>query len=110
MAHRRYRLGAAIGLAASGDADELIALRPDCVVYAASGPERDAVAVKDYLRLLEAGINVVTTTSTRLAYPPTFDPTWRDQLARTFGRHSISPWCGTEPRAAPTVNYSVEPR
>jgi len=26
-----------IGLAATGDADSLIALRPDCVVYAASG-------------------------------------------------------------------------
>ena len=31
-----------IGLAATNDADALIALKPDCVVYAASGPERDA--------------------------------------------------------------------
>jgi hypothetical protein len=34
-----------IGVTASNDADKLIALRPDCVVYAASGPERDADAV-----------------------------------------------------------------
>ena len=34
-----------IGLAATDDADALLALRPDCVVYAASGPERDAAAV-----------------------------------------------------------------
>ncbi len=62
--------GEPMGLAATNDADALIALRPDCVVYAASGPERDAGAVPDYVRLLEAGINVVSTTSTSLVYPP----------------------------------------
>jgi 2,4-diaminopentanoate dehydrogenase len=73
--------GTAIGVAATNDADALIALRPDCVVYAASGPERDAGAVPDYLRLLEAGINVVSTTSTSLIYPPAyFVKEWRDQL------------------------------
>ena len=54
--------GGAIGLAATNDAAALIALEPDCVVYAASGPERDGGAVPDYVRLLEAGINVVSTT------------------------------------------------
>src|ERR1700761_5107573 len=39
-----------IGLAATTDADALIALKPDCVVYAASGPDRDAGAVPDYVR------------------------------------------------------------
>ena len=73
--------GTPIGVAATNDADALIALRPDCVVYAASGPERDAGAVPDYLRLLEAGINVVSTTSTSLVYPPAyFATTWREQL------------------------------
>ncbi|MGH3677853.1 MAG: NAD(P)H-dependent amine dehydrogenase family protein [Mycobacterium sp.] len=73
--------GPPIGLAATHDADALIALQPDCVVYAASGPEREAGAVPDYLRLLEAGINVVSTTSTSLVYPPAyFAPDWRDQL------------------------------
>jgi 2,4-diaminopentanoate dehydrogenase len=71
-----------LGLAATGDAEALIALRPDCVVYAASGPDRDAGAVPDYVRLLEAGINVVSTTSTSLIYPPAYyAPQWRDQLA-----------------------------
>ena len=60
----------ALGIAATNDTDALVALEPDCVVYAASGPERDAGAVPDYVRLLEAGINVVTTTSTELVYPP----------------------------------------
>jgi 2,4-diaminopentanoate dehydrogenase len=73
--------GEPIGVAATNDADSLIALAPDCVVYAASGPERDAGAVPDYLRLLEAGINVVSTSSTSLVYPPAYySPEWRDQL------------------------------
>lgn len=73
--------GEPIGVAATNDVDALIALKPDCVVYAASGPERDAAAVPDYLRLLEAGINVVSTSSTSLVYPPAYYATeWRDQL------------------------------
>src|SRR5436305_41763 len=64
---------APVGLTATNDADALIALRPDCVVYSASGPERDAAAVPDYARLLSAGINVVATTSTRLVYPTVFE-------------------------------------
>ncbi|AMO60943.1 dihydro dipicolinate reductase [Mycolicibacterium phlei] len=73
--------GEPLGITATNDADALIALKPDCVVYAASGPERDAGAVPDYLRLLEAGINVVSTTSTTLIYPPAYySPEWRAQL------------------------------
>ncbi len=69
------------GVAATDDADALIALAPDAVVYAASGPERDGAAVPDYLWLLKAGINVVSTSSTSLVYPPSyFAPDWREQL------------------------------
>jgi hypothetical protein len=63
-----------LGVAATDDADALIALAPDAVVYAGA-------AVPDYLRLLNAGINVVSTSSTSLVYPPSyFVPDWRDQL------------------------------
>jgi hypothetical protein len=73
--------GAPLGLAATNDADALVALKPDCVVYAASGPDRDGAAVPDYLKFLSAGINVVSTSSTSLVYPPSyFAPEWRDQL------------------------------
>src|ERR1700738_3995569 len=73
--------GAPLGLAATNDADALIALAPDCVVYAASGPDRDGAAVPDYLRFLSAGINVVSTSSTSLVYPPSYIALyWRDQL------------------------------
>ncbi len=71
-----------LGVAATGDADLLLGLGPDCVVYAASGPERGAGAVPDYERLLGAGINVVTTTSTDLVYPPAADPALRERLAK----------------------------
>ena len=47
--------GDPIGLAVTTDADALIALKPDCVIYAASGPERDALAIPDYVKLLSAG-------------------------------------------------------
>ena len=63
-----------MGVMATNDADALIALAPDCVVYAASGPQRDAAAVPDYVRLLRAGINVVSTSSTSLVYPPSYVP------------------------------------
>jgi 2,4-diaminopentanoate dehydrogenase len=84
--------GDPIGIAATNDAEALIALRPDCVVYAASGPDRDAGAVPDYLRLLGAGINVVSTSSTSLVYPPAYySPQWRGQLeaAATAGNVSF---------------------
>ncbi len=86
--------GKPLGVTATNDADALISLAPDCVVYAASGPERDGAAVPDYLRLLRAGVNVVSTSSTSLVYPPAyFAPDWRDQLeaaARPAARRSTS--------------------
>jgi 2,4-diaminopentanoate dehydrogenase len=90
--------GEAIGLAATDDVDELLALRPDCIVYAASGPDRDAASVPDYVRFLAAGVNVVTTSSTRLIYPPAFDPAYREQLAAAAAEGGASLYAsGIEP-------------
>lgn len=91
--------GEPIGLAATDDADALIALEPECVVYAAAGPERDALAIPDYVKLLEAGINIVTTSTTRLVNPHAYQPTgWRDQLAAAAGRGRVSLYAsGIEP-------------
>src|ERR1044072_3004317 len=61
--------GDPIRLTTANDVDALIALKPDCIIYAASGPERDALAVPDYVKLLSAGVNVVTTSTTRLVNP-----------------------------------------
>ncbi|MFV9633478.1 dihydrodipicolinate reductase [Mycobacterium neumannii] len=83
--------GDPIGVTATNDADALIALQPDCAVYTASGPERDAGAVPDYVKLLEAGINVVSTSSTTLIYPPAYySPEWRDQMERAAKKGSAS--------------------
>ena len=45
-----------VGVAATDDVDALLALRPDCVVYNPMWPDTDEV-----VRLLEAGVNVVST-------------------------------------------------
>jgi 2,4-diaminopentanoate dehydrogenase len=91
--------GEPIGLAATNDADALIGLKPDCVIYAASGPERDALAIPDYVKLLEAGINVVTTSTTRLVNPHAYEPAeWRDQLVAAAKQGQASLYAsGIEP-------------
>ncbi|OBB74201.1 dihydrodipicolinate reductase [Mycobacterium sp. 852014-52144_SCH5372336] len=91
--------GQPIGVATTTDADALIGLRPDCVVYAASGPERDALAIPDYVKLLNAGINVVTTSTTHLVNPHAYEPAeWRDQLAAAAKEGQVSLYAsGIEP-------------
>jgi len=64
---------------ATADVDALLALAPDCVCYTASGEARPGEAVDDYSRILEAGINVVTTSVPGLLYPTGFD---RSQVMR----------------------------
>jgi hypothetical protein len=83
--------GHPIGVTATNDVDALLALEPDCVIYAASGPERDAGALPDYERILSAGVNVVTTTSTTLINPLAYEPSHRERLeaATRAGRSSI---------------------
>ncbi len=51
-------LGRKLGISATNDLNALIALSPDCVVYMPLHPN-----VEDMVRLLRAGINVVTTAS-----------------------------------------------
>src|ERR1700753_4097248 len=91
--------GEPVGVTATNDADALIALKPDCVVYAASGPERDALAIPDYVKLLQAGINVVTTSTTRLVNPHAYQPAeWRDQLVAAAKQGQVSLYAsGIEP-------------
>lgn len=91
--------GEPIGLKATNDADALIALKPDCVIYAASGSERDALAIPDYAKLLEAGINVVTTSTTRMVNPHAYEPAeWRDQLVAAAKQGQVSLYAsGIEP-------------
>jgi hypothetical protein len=86
------------GVLATSDVDALLALEPDCVVYAASGPERDAGAIDDYERILSAGVNVVTTTSTTLINPLAYVPAHRERLEAATGAGGASIYAsGIEP-------------
>ncbi|GLZ14477.1 diacylglycerol kinase [Actinomadura sp. NBRC 104425] len=62
-------LGRALGVTATGDADEALALRPDCVVYTAMADVRLAEALDDLCRILRAGVNVVSSSPVFLQFP-----------------------------------------
>jgi 2,4-diaminopentanoate dehydrogenase len=66
--------GRKLGVAATNDADALLALRPDCVCYTAVGESRPAACIDDFCRMLAAGVNVVTTSVPGLVHPAGFDP------------------------------------
>ncbi|MPY96427.1 MAG: diacylglycerol kinase [Actinophytocola sp.] len=62
-------LGRELGVAATTDADALLALRPDCVVHTAMADHRIPEAIEDLCRFLRAGINVVSSGPVFLQYP-----------------------------------------
>ena len=62
-----------LGIETTADVDVFLAGSPDCVCYTASGESRPTEAVDDCCRLLEAGINVVTTSVPGLLYPAGYD-------------------------------------
>ena len=69
-----------LGLAATSDRAALLALRPDCICYTASGESRPKGCVEDLCEMLSAGINVVTTSIPGLVHPPAFDPKAGERL------------------------------
>jgi len=62
-------LGRTLGVAATNNADELLALQPDCVVYTAMADDRLMEAIEDLTRILRAGINVVSSSPVFLQFP-----------------------------------------
>jgi 2,4-diaminopentanoate dehydrogenase len=62
-------LGRSLGVAASDDADALLALQPDCIVHTAMADTRLPDALADLRRFLAAGINVVSSGPVFLQYP-----------------------------------------
>jgi hypothetical protein len=62
-------LGVELGVTATTDADALLALRPDCVVYTAMADTRLGDAIEDLVRFLRAGINVVSSAPVFLQFP-----------------------------------------
>jgi hypothetical protein len=70
-----------LGVAATNDADALLALTPDCICYTAAGEARPGECVDDLCRMLAAGANVVTTSRPGLVHPAGFDPKHAARLA-----------------------------
>lgn len=62
--------GPALGVAATQDADALLALGADCVCYTANSDLRPDGVIADIERMLRAGLNVVNTSYVPLLYPP----------------------------------------
>ncbi|MFB4295547.1 dihydrodipicolinate reductase [Actinomadura sp. NTSP31] len=62
-------LGRTLGVAASGSEEELLALRPDCVVYTSMADVRLMEAIDDLCRILRAGVNVVSSSPVFLQFP-----------------------------------------
>jgi hypothetical protein len=80
------------GVRATDDARAVLALRPDAVVYTATGDTRPADATDDVVGCLAAGANVVTTAIYPLLHPPSAPPDLRariDDACRTGGGTSI---------------------
>ena len=90
--------GSAIGVEATSDRAALLALRPDCISYTASGESRPRECVDDICEMLSAGINVVTTSIPGLVHPPAFDPTQVERLESACRAGSASLYAsGIEP-------------
>jgi 4-hydroxy-tetrahydrodipicolinate reductase len=62
-------LGRTLGIAATNDADALLALKPDCIVHTAWADDRIMEALGDLSRFLRAGVNVVSSSPVFLQYP-----------------------------------------
>lgn len=69
--------GPDIGVAATADLDEVLALAPDCVLYCATAVRRETDAIADIVGYLEAGINVVTISTIPMVYPSAAPEQWR---------------------------------
>ena len=69
-----------IGVTTTNDLDDIIALKPDCVVYGAASAEMDSAAVRDYVRLLHGGLNVVTTNTPGMMFPDNWIPELADTV------------------------------
>jgi 4-hydroxy-tetrahydrodipicolinate reductase len=62
-------LGRELGVAATNDADALLALKPDCIVHTAMADNRLFEAIDDLARFLRAGIDVVSSSPVFLQWP-----------------------------------------
>ncbi len=98
-----------VGVAATQDIEEIIALRPDCVLYMPHECNYDAVC-----RLLESGANIVTTRR-EFHNPASMDAAVRERVEKACERgnssiHSTGSSPGFATEALPLVLTSIQRR
>jgi 2,4-diaminopentanoate dehydrogenase len=98
-----------VGVSATGDLDDVLALRPDCVLYMQQGYDVDVLCT-----LLGAGINVVTTTG-GFHHPGSMDADVRGRIeaacaAGQSSLHSTGISPGFISEAVPIVMTSIQRR
>ena len=92
-----------VGIAATDRLDEIVAAKPDCVLYF---PALGRSSVDDVCALLAAGINIVTLLS-EFYHPPSLDPSTRQRIEEACERGRASLYAtGPNPGFA-TVNLPL---
>lgn len=87
-----------VGVTATGDMTEIVALKPDCASYCATAVRREEDAIADIAALLESGINVVTISTIPMVYPDAAPDRWRAVLdSATKAGNSTFYATGSEP-------------
>lgn len=87
-----------IGVIATKDFDEILALEADCVLYHAQGDWNPPAALDEICRLLASGKNVVSTAVTAWIYPPSTDGDVVERLEAACAEgHSSFHGTGIEP-------------
>jgi hypothetical protein len=79
-----------IGLTATSDRDEILALDADCVLYMAQGEGNPTGALDDICRLLASGKNVISTAVTAFIYPRSAGDEVVDRLQAACGSGGTS--------------------
>lgn len=69
-----------LGVRATDDVEEILALGADCVCYTATADLRPTEAIDDMARILASGANVVSSSVVPLIFPPHVDPMMRAPL------------------------------
>lgn len=81
---------APVGVAATNDAEALLALGADCACYTATGDLRPHEALDDVARILTSGTNVVSSSLVPLVYPPHAGAAFTEPLAEACARGNSS--------------------
>ncbi len=81
------------GVKATNDADALLALKPDAVIYTAMADDRLPEAIEDLKRILSAGINVISSSPVFLQFPyEVAPPELVDPVREAAESNGVSLW------------------